>query len=59
MITRREILKKAAIAAPTLALGGALSQAASAAGASSPAAGKNLFIFITHQEREIQHFPKG
>ena len=59
MITRREILKKAAIAAPTLALGGALSQAASAAGASSPAAGKNLVIFITDQEREIQHFPKG
>ena len=58
MITRREILKKAAIAAPTLALGGALAQGARAAAGSSPAAGKNLVIFITDQERAIQHFPK-
>lgn len=60
MITRREILKKAAAAAPALALGGgALAKSAGAAGPTSPVAGKNLVMFITDQDRAIQHFPDG
>lgn len=60
MITRREALKKAAVAAPGLLVGGsALSSAATAAAAGSPMAGKNIVIFITDQDRAIQHFPEG
>jgi len=60
MVTRRDIFKKAAAAAPALALGsGALARTAGAAAQSSPAAGKNLIIFITDQDRAIQHFPDG
>lgn len=58
MITRRQVLKRAAAAAPALAVGGeALSRTATAAAATSPLAGKNLVIFITDQDRAIQHFP--
>lgn len=60
MITRREALKKAAMAAPGLVVGGsALTGAAQAAAAKSPVAGKNIVIFITDQDRAIQHFPEG
>lgn len=60
MVTRRDILKRAAAAAPALALGGGtLARTAGAAGVPSPAAGKNLIIFITDQDRAIQHFPDG
>jgi choline-sulfatase len=60
MVTRRQILKRAAATAPALALGGGtLAREAGAAGAKSPAAGKNLVIFITDQDRAIQHFPEG
>ncbi len=58
MLTRREALKKAATAVPALALGGGvLARSAGAATASSPLAGKNLILFITDQDRAIQHFP--
>ena len=58
MITRRQILKKAATAAPALAFGGGvLGKTAEAAAAPAPLAGKNLVIFITDQDRAIQHFP--
>ena len=58
MITRRQVLKRAATAAPALALGGGvLGKTASAAAASGPLSGKNLVIFITDQDRAIQHFP--
>jgi len=57
--TRREIFKKAAAAAPAIALGGTLAGGASTASAASPAAGKNLVIFITDQDRAIQYFPDG
>jgi len=58
LITRREIFKKAAAAAPALALGGSvLAGSADATQASSPLAGKNLILFITDQDRAIQHFP--
>lgn len=60
MATRREIFKKAAAAAPAIALGGGvLTRGAEAATSASPAAGKNLIIFITDQDRAIQHFPDG
>ncbi len=60
MITRREALKKAAIAAPGLVVGGsALGSAAAAAAAASPVAGKNIVLFITDQDRAIQHFPEN
>ena len=45
------------MAAPALALGGTLTRPAGAAGPASPVAGKNLVVFITDQDRAIQHFP--
>lgn len=60
MFTRREALKRAVAVAPALALGGGtFARTAAAAVSSSPAAGKNLIIFITDQDRAIQHFPDG
>lgn len=56
--TRRELMQSAAVAAPALgALGtaGAPAQAASAGGIG----GRNVIIFITDQDRAIQHFPKN
>jgi len=51
-------MKKAAAAAPALALGGSVfARNAGATTPSGPLAGKNLVIFITDQERAIQHFP--
>jgi arylsulfatase A-like enzyme len=58
-ITRRNLLKKAAVAAPGAVAGGALLSQAAKAAERSPAAGKNLVIFITDQDRAIQNFPKG
>ncbi len=58
-LTRRNLLKKAAVAAPGAVAGGALLTEAARAAERSPAAGKNLVIFITDQERAVQHFPKG
>jgi arylsulfatase A-like enzyme len=58
MITRRRLLASAAATPPALALSvGALPDAAALA--ASAAAGKNILVFITDQERRIQHFPKG
>jgi arylsulfatase A-like enzyme len=59
--TRREVLKAAAVATPGLLLG--LPGAASAASArSAPAAkgiaGMNVLLFLTDQQRAIQHFPR-
>lgn len=59
MLTRREALKKAAAAAPGLMLGGMALGDATATAAESPAGGKNLILFITDQDRAIQHFPEG
>lgn len=59
MLTRREALRKAAVAAPGLVLGGALLGEMAGASAASPARGKNLILFITDQDRAIQHFPDG
>lgn len=57
MLNRRQLLQKAAAAAPAVLLG----RAALASAAANPASfdGRNLVIFMTDQERAIQHFPKG
>ncbi|MDP4672042.1 MAG: sulfatase-like hydrolase/transferase, partial [Solirubrobacteraceae bacterium] len=63
-ITRGQLLKGAAAAAPALMLGGNAAKALAAGGADAAAAaagfgGKNVILFMTDQERAIQHFPKG
>jgi arylsulfatase A-like enzyme len=66
-ITRSELLKAAAVAAPGLLLGG---RAAAAAGATRPEPktakttaagipGMNVLVFLTDQQRAVQHFPPG
>lgn len=57
-ITRRRLLSSAAATPPAIAIGAGVLPDASALAASA-AAGKNILIFITDQERNIQHFPKG
>ena len=62
-ITRGDLLKAAAVAAPGLLLGGnAAAAAAAAAPRGAPArevAGMNVLVFLTDQQRAIQHFPPG
>lgn len=58
-LTRRDLVKRAAVAAPGALAGTALLTEVAKAAEKSPAAGKNVVIFITDQERAIQHFPKG
>jgi choline-sulfatase len=56
MLNRRELLGKGAtVAAGTLALG----RVPSAWGKKPPVAGMNIVMFVTDQERAIQHFPRG
>ncbi len=65
-ITRGDLLKSAAVAAPGILLGG---RAAAAAAATRPrprraapagkVAGMNVLLFLTDQQRAIQHFPPG
>jgi choline-sulfatase len=56
MLNRRELLQKGAtVAAGTLALG----RVPTAWGKKPPVAGMNIVLFITDQERAIQHFPRG
>jgi choline-sulfatase len=59
-LTRKELLRSGAIAAPALMLGGgAASRALAAATRRRSLAGMNVVLFITDQERAIQHFPRG
>ena len=61
-LTRAQLLKAAAVATPGLMLGGQAAQAAPrprAEGAGAMAAGMNVILFMTDQERAIQHFPRG
>src|SRR5580700_11913965 len=65
-ITRAELLKAAAVAAPGLLLGRTAAAAATAKSASSPRLGRtrglggmNVLLFLTDQQRAIQHFPPG
>lgn len=60
MLSRRELLQSAAIAAPTVMLGGGTAAAQNGApqGRGTGFAGKNIIMFITDQDRAIQHFPR-
>jgi choline-sulfatase len=63
-LTRRELVERGAAAAPALLLAqGAGMGLERALGASSPdgneLGGMNILIFLTDQDRAIQHFPKG
>ncbi len=64
-ITRADLLKSAAVAAPGVLLAGSVASAA-AQPRSRPrrssgrgVAGMNVLVFITDQQRAIQHFPPG
>jgi choline-sulfatase len=65
-ITRADLLKGAAVAAPGLLIGGRAAAAAARtrprARRSAPArevASMNILVFLTDQQRAIQHFPPG
>ncbi len=58
MLRRRELLKGAAAAAPALMLGKG-ANALAQRGRAASVAGKNVILFITDQDRAIQHFPRG
>lgn len=57
-LTRRELIQSAAVAAPALGALGTAALPTAEAQASGPLGPKNIVLFITDQEREIQHFPK-
>ncbi len=58
MLNRRELLQRgAALAGGALALGKV--PGAWAAGQKPPVSGMNIVVFISDQERAIQHFPRG
>jgi choline-sulfatase len=60
-LTRKELLESAAVAAPALVLakGARPRPAMAAARAGGSPAGMNVLLFITDQDRAIQHFPRG
>ena len=65
-ITRAGFLKAAAVAVPGILLGGTAAAAATAKPAPSRRLGRtrglggmNVLVFLTDQQRAIQHFPPG
>ncbi len=61
-ITRGDLLRAAGVAAPGLLLGGHATAAAARPRRTSPVrqvAGMNVLLFLTDQQRAIQHFPRG
>jgi arylsulfatase A-like enzyme len=58
-ISRRQLLGTAAAATPALFVPGYARAAGRAAGGRGPLDGMNVVMFITDQERAIQHFPPG
>ncbi len=60
-LTRGELLKAAAVATPGLLLGGGATAAAKVrrAAPDRQVAGMNVLVFLTDQQRAIQHFPPG
>jgi arylsulfatase A-like enzyme len=61
-ITRSDLLKTAAVAAPVLLLGEHAATAAAQKRRALPdrkVAGMNVLVFMTDQQRAIQHFPRG
>jgi arylsulfatase A-like enzyme len=62
MSTRRDFLKKTAVAASTVAAAtsaGKMATSVASAAAPSSLRPMNMILFITDQERHIQHFPDG
>jgi len=55
-VTRRAVLKTLAMSIPALGLGARV-LATEQARSSNQLAGKNVVLFLTDQERAIQHFP--
>lgn len=55
-VTRRAVIKTLAMSVPALGLG-ARALAAAQGRSSNQLAGKNVVVFLTDQERAIQHFP--
>lgn len=55
-VTRRAVLKTLAMSVPAIGLG-ARALAETESGSSNPIAGNNVVLFLTDQERAIQHFP--
>ncbi len=58
-ITRRDVLKGAAVAAPGFLLGGRVGAAAARTRPKALPSGMNVLVFLTDQQRAIQHFPPG
>jgi arylsulfatase A-like enzyme len=61
VLSRRELLQSAAVAGPAMMLGGQAATGTAAAqngGGSGGVAGMNMIMFITDQDRAIQHFPR-
>ena len=63
-VTREQLLRGAAASLPTVLLSGAARDALAAGGpeandAAASLKGMNVMMFITDQERSLQHFPKG
>ena len=56
--TRRELMQSAAVAGPALGALGAATAPEAQAAAAKGIGGRNVIIFITDQDRAIQHFPK-
>ena len=59
MLSRRSLLKKAVVVTGSALVAGILPEVAGAAAtkANKPMAGMNIVVFMTDQERTIQHFP--
>ncbi len=58
-ITRADLLKAAGAAAPAVLLGGQSEARASRARPARRVAGMNVLVFLTDQQRAVQHFPPG
>jgi choline-sulfatase len=60
--TRSHLLKAAAVAVPAVVLGGRTSFAAAGTGhalSDRGLGGMNVLVFLTDQQRAVQHFPRG
>jgi hypothetical protein len=53
------VLKGAAIATPGILLGGRVGAAAARTHPQAPVRGMNVLVFLTDQQRAVQHFPAG
>lgn len=58
MLNRRELLKRGAAAAASTTILGRVPEALAASGGRPATAGMNILMFVTDQDRAIQHFPR-